>query len=189
MTVQFSYGSVALIAALGIGCGGEDRGPALRLSVFRGYPVVLFQPDSGLVARAAAITYDEFGGIQSYTVEIIPSGGDTTHVEVFARPRAGSTGERTFTARRSSGDTLQLAEPDTLVLAVGLHPAEAGGIIARAQATSFTTDLAYDDFGRQQVSRQAFQHGATRWQVDFREYRRDSGGRILSYVGRFSSPR
>src|SRR5688500_272136 len=106
---RFSFLALALLLA---GCaGGSPAGGTAVLGTKDQNPVVLLRPEAGTSVELSAVTYDEFGRIQSYQAKV-SSGSATRTIEVKQKQAAefGKPAEYVATAGGKELSTLAESE-------------------------------------------------------------------------------
>lgn len=158
-----------------IGCSGDSSSTALSAPVMpaivSGDLAVLLPLADGAAIDVSGVAYDPFGRVQSFAVTYRAAAGDSL------RGVLAVDSTRRASLALAGRDTIWATGTDSTASPIALVPTEAGGVRLR-DADSVTTELAYDAFGRQQVSLQTFRLGGARWQVTFSDYARDGFGRL-----------
>lgn len=150
------------------------------LETVQGEPAIAFAPEAGLVVSVMDVSYNDFGQLHSYTLELKPVSGDVVRLDVETIGNGTPGGSRDFIAV-VGGDTLGTEATAPTVFPMALVPLDAGGLSLN-NPDSVVTELAYDSFGRQQVSIQRVFLGSARWRASFDNYQRDGVGRITGFV-------
>lgn len=169
MPARFAFCVVGLVMLFG--CSRGSSSVPVMPAIVDGELAVLLPVADGAAIQVSDVAYDSFGRVQSFAVAYRAAAGDSLRgfLEVDSTRRASLA--------LAGRDTIWVAGTDSTASPIALVPTEAGGVRLRG-ADSVTTELAYDSFGRQQVSLQSFRLGAARWQVTFTDYARDGSGRI-----------
>jgi hypothetical protein len=177
--------SAALCAAPLLG----QTNPPLVLGFSDDQPVIYLQVKAGMSVHLEGITYDQFGYVAAYE-ETISSGDQTVRIHVATDPALKPTEPDTYQySAEIDGKTvksLTLAEwskTDAKGL-VGFAPRGLGGAVFQSPGgliADFRTNLMYDQFGRQMVSRQEFKLDSVGYTVAYSGQELDQFGRLSSY--------
>ncbi len=154
------------------------------LAMVRGEPAVLFNPDTGLTLAAREIMYDDFGGIGSYSLDLVTTQNDTIRAHIADADAGSAAHAKRFEAHVGS-ETLGAVPADSSAFSAAFIPKGPGGLNFK-RADSVVTNLKNDDFGRQQVDTQEFTMEGIRWQAVFTGVTRDAAGRFTAVQVRFS---
>lgn len=151
-------------------------------------PLVYFKPASGLELVLSQTSHDGFGQVTGYSLEL-GSGAAAKLTVLVRRTSDDKTRPARFIARAGEHTLGELSTARTKAKLVALNPTDAGGVVLAAPGEltlDVTTELAYDDFGRQQVAAQTFVHAGAKWKVTFSAYTRDRFGRITGCRGKLN---
>lgn len=151
-------------------------------------PLIYFKPTAELTAVLSQVAHDRFGQPESYTLELVLAANPRLTVKV-RRTSDDKTHSAKFIARAGEHTLVELSDTSTKDPLAALNPAGAGGVVLAAPGElklNVSTELAYDDFGRQQVAAQTFVHAGSKWKVAFSDYTRDGFGRLTGYRATFT---
>jgi hypothetical protein len=170
---------VIVSAVLLIFAGTEGRAQSsLAIGMAGSGPVVFTECVAGLSVRLSKITYNRFGNLDSYTIELT-SAASKSSVQVIGTPTRGSDTQPRYVAN-VAGRQIPSLDIAKLKVPIGFSPTEPGSVVVPG-GTTLETSFAYDDFGRQQVARQSFTIGHRRTEAVFSAFTRDGFGRLTSY--------